>query len=314
MVMLEDVALSRAFGEEVGRYFHEILRVERDRAGDGRASWRRSWATGGCGRFGPRAGARSRATWSWWGRGCTPTRCSRSGPASRWRTGSSATRSSRPRWRGSSRPGTCARTTAWCTAGGCGSSTGTWRCSRASTWRAGCWGRRSPTAWCRTSSATWRTGRAWSTWGRRSSWDEIVWRGDRDAGEFSAWYLDGGKVAAALSVGRSEDLAHARRLLESGADVSGQKDALADADSDLEAGRIRLGLDAAVERVDCKRTIRTQPVRAGVMATRLPLEQEFGVRVPGPQLNHESDVCPPIAGLSAHSSLGCCLTPVTRAA
>ena len=28
------------------------------------------------------------------------------------------------------------------------------------------------------------------------------------------------------------------------------------------------------------------------MATRLPLEQEFGVRVPGPQLNDESDVCP----------------------
>ena len=36
MVMLEDVAMSRAFGEEVGRYFHEILRVARDRAGAGR--------------------------------------------------------------------------------------------------------------------------------------------------------------------------------------------------------------------------------------------------------------------------------------
>jgi 3-phenylpropionate/trans-cinnamate dioxygenase ferredoxin reductase component len=70
--------------------------------------------------------------------------------------------------------------------------------------------------------------------GPAERWDEIVWRGDRDAGEFSAWYLDGGKVAAALSVGRSEDLAHARRLLESGADVSGKKDVLADADSDLE--------------------------------------------------------------------------------
>jgi 3-phenylpropionate/trans-cinnamate dioxygenase ferredoxin reductase component len=70
--------------------------------------------------------------------------------------------------------------------------------------------------------------------GPAERWDEIMWRGDRDAGEFSAWYLDGGKVAAALSVGRSEDLAHARRLLESGADVSGQKDMLADADSDLE--------------------------------------------------------------------------------
>ena len=70
--------------------------------------------------------------------------------------------------------------------------------------------------------------------GPAERWDEIVWRGDRDAGEFSAWYLDGGKVAAALSVGRSEDLAHARRLLESGADVSEEKGVLADADSDLE--------------------------------------------------------------------------------
>jgi 3-phenylpropionate/trans-cinnamate dioxygenase ferredoxin reductase component len=71
--------------------------------------------------------------------------------------------------------------------------------------------------------------------GPAQSWDEVVWRGDRDAGEFSAWYLEGGRVVAALSVGRSEDLAHARRLLESGADISGQKGALADPDSDLES-------------------------------------------------------------------------------
>jgi 3-phenylpropionate/trans-cinnamate dioxygenase ferredoxin reductase subunit len=69
--------------------------------------------------------------------------------------------------------------------------------------------------------------------GPAQSWDEIVWRGDRDAGEFSAWYLDGGKVAAALAVGRSEDLTHARRLVESGAEVS--KDGLGDADTDLES-------------------------------------------------------------------------------
>jgi 3-phenylpropionate/trans-cinnamate dioxygenase ferredoxin reductase component len=69
--------------------------------------------------------------------------------------------------------------------------------------------------------------------GPAASWDEVLFRGSRDDGEFTAWYLDGGKVAAALAVGRSEDLTHARRLLESGADVSGQKDALGDADSDL---------------------------------------------------------------------------------
>jgi 3-phenylpropionate/trans-cinnamate dioxygenase ferredoxin reductase subunit len=69
--------------------------------------------------------------------------------------------------------------------------------------------------------------------GPAEKWDELVWRGDRDSGEFLVWYLDRGKVAAALSVGRSEDLEHARRLLESGADVMAQKDALADPDSDL---------------------------------------------------------------------------------
>jgi 3-phenylpropionate/trans-cinnamate dioxygenase ferredoxin reductase component len=69
--------------------------------------------------------------------------------------------------------------------------------------------------------------------GPAARWDELVWRGTPDSGEFLVWYLDGGKVAAALSVNRSEDLEHARRLLESGADVATHKDALADVDSDL---------------------------------------------------------------------------------
>ena len=64
-------------------------------------------------------------------------------------------------------------------------------------------------------------------------WDEEVWRGDRDAGEFSVWYLKDGRVAGALSVGRPEDLAEARRMLADGVDVSGLKPTIADADSDL---------------------------------------------------------------------------------
>jgi 3-phenylpropionate/trans-cinnamate dioxygenase ferredoxin reductase subunit len=70
--------------------------------------------------------------------------------------------------------------------------------------------------------------------GPHESYDELVWRGDRDAGEFSVFYLDGGKLAGALAVGRSEDIAEARRLIESGADISADRDALADVDSDLE--------------------------------------------------------------------------------
>ena len=65
-------------------------------------------------------------------------------------------------------------------------------------------------------------------------WDEIVWRGDPDAGEFSVWYLGDGAVRGALAVGRSEDLIHARTLIETGADISGQKAELGDADADLE--------------------------------------------------------------------------------
>ena len=69
--------------------------------------------------------------------------------------------------------------------------------------------------------------------GPAEDWDEIVWRGDRDAGEFLAFYIKDGKVAGALSVERSEDLEHARRLLADGVDVSGRTDALANTDNDL---------------------------------------------------------------------------------
>jgi len=69
--------------------------------------------------------------------------------------------------------------------------------------------------------------------GPAQGWDEEIWRGDRDAGEFSVWYLKDGLVAGALSVGRSEDLAEARRLLADRVDVSAARETIADADSDL---------------------------------------------------------------------------------
>ena len=63
----------------------------------------------------------------------------------------------------------------------------------------------------------------------------MVWRGDRDAGEFAVFYMKGGKVAGALTVERSEELAHARTLLAEGVDVGGDeaKALLGDPDSDL---------------------------------------------------------------------------------
>jgi 3-phenylpropionate/trans-cinnamate dioxygenase ferredoxin reductase component len=71
--------------------------------------------------------------------------------------------------------------------------------------------------------------------GPATDWDEEIWRGDRDAGEFAVFYLKDGKVAGALSVECSEDLAHARTLLAEGVDVSSEeaKALLADPDSDL---------------------------------------------------------------------------------
>lgn len=64
-------------------------------------------------------------------------------------------------------------------------------------------------------------------------WDREVWRGDRESGEFSVWYLQGGRVAGCLSVERSEDLAEARRMLAEGVDVSGAVDQLEDTSADL---------------------------------------------------------------------------------
>ena len=71
--------------------------------------------------------------------------------------------------------------------------------------------------------------------GPASDWDEVIFRGDRDAGEFTVFYLKDGKVAGALTVERSEELAHARTLLADGVDVASDeaRKLLGDTDSDL---------------------------------------------------------------------------------
>ncbi|MBV9802901.1 MAG: FAD-dependent oxidoreductase [Solirubrobacterales bacterium] len=69
--------------------------------------------------------------------------------------------------------------------------------------------------------------------GPAAEWETEVVRGSIDDGEFTIFYLQGGRVAAALSVGRSDDLEHARRLLSSGADVSDHAGELQDVSSDL---------------------------------------------------------------------------------
>jgi 3-phenylpropionate/trans-cinnamate dioxygenase ferredoxin reductase component len=64
-------------------------------------------------------------------------------------------------------------------------------------------------------------------------WEEEVIRGSVDDGKFSVWYLKDGRVAGALSIGRSEDLMHAARLLASGAELGGGAAQLGDLSTDL---------------------------------------------------------------------------------
>jgi 3-phenylpropionate/trans-cinnamate dioxygenase ferredoxin reductase component len=56
--------------------------------------------------------------------------------------------------------------------------------------------------------------------GPAAQWDQEVVRGSVDDGEFTIVYLDGGRVVAALTVGRSDDLDRARELMASGESVA----------------------------------------------------------------------------------------------
>jgi 3-phenylpropionate/trans-cinnamate dioxygenase ferredoxin reductase subunit len=72
--------------------------------------------------------------------------------------------------------------------------------------------------------------------GPAASWDREVVRGSLEEGSFSVWYLDGGRVAGALSVGRSDDLEEARRLIAARVALDdGEQERLGDAASDLAA-------------------------------------------------------------------------------
>jgi 3-phenylpropionate/trans-cinnamate dioxygenase ferredoxin reductase subunit len=64
-------------------------------------------------------------------------------------------------------------------------------------------------------------------------WDQEIVRGSPDEGEFTVFYIDRGRVVGALSIGRSEDLAHARRWIASSGELGQPADQLADLSSDL---------------------------------------------------------------------------------
>ena len=278
IVMIEDVALSRTFGEDAGRWFQELLEVawassvhggEELEAfeGDGRVS----------GGGDQERAQRSSATWSSSAPACGPTRCSPSGPGSRSTTGSSATRSCRPRSPGIYAAGDCCsydsvvhgrrlRVEHWDVAMQQG--------MHAARNMLGDDADYDVVPYFFSDLADWAS---LEYVGPAQDWDEEIWRGDRDEGEFSVWYLKDGRVAGALSVGRSEDLAearrHARRRRRRLA-ARGRRSPTPTAISPRSAPERRAGRP----RVSCGHAL-----RPGVMAARLALDEVVGVRVPGPQ-------------------------------
>ncbi len=71
--------------------------------------------------------------------------------------------------------------------------------------------------------------------GPAAVWDQEIVRGSIDEGVFSVWYIKDGRVAATLSVGRSDDLEHARALIASGAQLGERLAQLGDVSTDLAA-------------------------------------------------------------------------------
>jgi len=67
-------------------------------------------------------------------------------------------------------------------------------------------------------------------------WDTEVVRGSLQDGSFTNWYLQDGRLKAALTFGRSDDLQHARRLIREGLELrDDQVAALSALDADLDA-------------------------------------------------------------------------------
>jgi 3-phenylpropionate/trans-cinnamate dioxygenase ferredoxin reductase subunit len=71
--------------------------------------------------------------------------------------------------------------------------------------------------------------------GPAADWDQEVVRGSIEAGDFSIWYIKDDRVAAALSVGRSDDLEQASRLIVAGTELGERVVELGDLSAELSA-------------------------------------------------------------------------------
>jgi 3-phenylpropionate/trans-cinnamate dioxygenase ferredoxin reductase subunit len=70
--------------------------------------------------------------------------------------------------------------------------------------------------------------------GPAREWDQEIVRGSFDDGAFTVFYVQSGRLRGALTVGRSDDLQAARRLIADGTDLSHRAHVLSDVSSDLE--------------------------------------------------------------------------------
>ena len=68
--------------------------------------------------------------------------------------------------------------------------------------------------------------------GPAASWEEEIHCGSASDGAFTVWYLNGGRLAAALTVGRPEHLDLARSLMRTGTKLAAHRAILADPDAD----------------------------------------------------------------------------------
>lgn len=69
--------------------------------------------------------------------------------------------------------------------------------------------------------------------GPASDWDEIWFRGSLEEGKLTAWYVKENRLAAALTVGRSDDLSVAARMLSEKTDLSGMRERIENPSSDI---------------------------------------------------------------------------------
>ena len=234
IVMMEDVALSRTFGEEAGRWFHELLESHGRRRSTAARSSRPSRATAGSRRCVTKSGLAIECDAVVVGAGVRPDAMLAQRAGLEVDDGIVCDSKLQTSVEGIYAAGDC-----------CSYDSvvhGRRHAGRA-LGRGDAAGHARRRATCSATSADYEVVpyffsdlADWASLeyvGPAYDWDEEIWRGDRDGGEFSVWYLKDGRVAGALSVERSEDLAEARRLLADGVDVSGAKDAIADPDSDL---------------------------------------------------------------------------------